>query len=70
MLVFGRRAGQGIRIDLAEGVGHATTAAELFSDGPIEIVVTSVNGLMVRVAIQADPRLKVLRSELLDTADR
>lgn len=33
MLLLGRRAGQGIRIDLAEGIGQATTVAELSAAG-------------------------------------
>lgn len=70
MLVLGRKAGQGIRIGLAEGVGQTTTVGELFSNGPIEIVVTSIDGSMVRLGIEADQRFKILRSELLDKSER
>ena len=70
MLVLGRKTGQAIRIGLAEGVGQATTVGELFSNGPIEIVVTSIHGSMVRLGIQADQRFKILRSELLDKSER
>ena len=64
MLVLGRKAGQGIRIGLAEGVGQATTVGELFSNGPIEICVTRIDGETVRLGIEADQRFKILRSEL------
>ena len=70
MLVLGRKAGQGIRIGLVEGVGQATTVGELLSGGPIEIVVTSIEGSMVRLGIEADQRFKILRSELLDKSER
>jgi len=70
MLLWGRRAGQGIRIGLAEGVGRGTTVGELFSTGPIEIVMICIDRSVVRVGIQADPRLKILRSELLDKSGR
>lgn len=70
MLVLGRKARQGIRIGLAEGVGQATTVGELFSNGPIEIVVTCIDGSMVRLGIEADQRFKILRSELLDKSER
>lgn len=70
MLLLGRKAGQGIRIGLAEGVGQTTTVAELFSDGPKEIVVICIDGSVVRVGIQADLRRRILRSELLDKSAR
>lgn len=42
----------------------STTIGELFRDGPIEITVTQVAGNRVRLGIQADRRLLVLRTEL------
>lgn len=66
MLVLSRRMGEVIRISLAEGVSPATTIGQLFSDGPIEVVVARVVGKAVKIGIKADPRFKILRSELID----
>lgn len=44
MLVLGRKVGEVVRIDLAEGVSPSLTVGDLFSRGPIEITVTKVIG--------------------------
>lgn len=64
MLVLSRKAGEVIRIELAEGVPPSTTVSELFGHGPIEITVTRIAGGSVKLAIRADRRLTILREEL------
>lgn len=65
MLVLSRKEGERIRIDLAKGVSPSLPVGELFSQGPIEIIVTRILGRTVRVGIQADQRFTILRGELL-----
>lgn len=64
MLVLSRKEGQVVRINLAKGVAPSLTVGELFSAGPIEITVTRIAGGTVRLGIQADRRLTILRGEL------
>jgi len=64
MLVLTRGVGEIIRIQLAADVDPEISARELFADGPIEIVVTRVQGAQVKLGIIADKRLLILRDEL------
>lgn len=64
MLVLTRRPGQAIRIDLMEGVDAKTPVGELFTAGAIEVTVTGVKGMQVKIGIRADSRFRVLREEL------
>lgn len=64
MLVLSRRPGEGLQIELVEGAAPTTTIGELFRDGPIKITVTQVERNRVKLGIQADPRLLILRTEL------
>jgi sRNA-binding carbon storage regulator CsrA len=41
------------------------TIHDLFQGGPVEIVITEINGNQARVGIDAPSGLKVLREELL-----
>ena len=64
MLVLSRRAGEAVRIELADDVPPFLTVGDLFSQGPIEITVTRISNGAVRIGISADQRLTILRSEL------
>ena len=64
MLILTRRPGQRFIIDLDEAVDPNTPAGELFADGPVQIVVTQVQGAQVKLGITAHPSLSILRDEL------
>lgn len=64
MLVLKRKSGERIRIEPDPCLSPATPIGELFRDGAIEIVVSDVNAMYVKIGIDADPRLLILRDEL------
>jgi len=64
MLILTRKAGEGVRIGLGPGVDPTTPVGEFFRRGPIEVVVTRINGMHVRLGFQAHPCLVILRDEL------
>jgi len=64
MLILTRKPGQVVRIDLMEDLDPKTPVGDLFAGGPIEVVVTSVNGAQVKLGLNADPRFRILREEL------
>ena len=64
MLVLKRKTGERIRIELDPTLDPATPVSELFNGSGIEIVVTHVSALCVKLGIQADARLVILRDEL------
>lgn len=64
MLVLTRRPGESIRIITSKSLDPRTTIGELFADGPIEVHVSSVAGERVRIGIEADDRLVILRNDL------
>lgn len=64
MLVLKRKAGERIRIELDPRVPHATPVGELFGGNGIEIVVTEARSTRVKLGIEADSRLLILRDEL------
>lgn len=64
MLVLSRKEGEVVRINLAKGVSPSLPVGELFSQGPIEIMITRIVGPSVRLGIQADRRFTILRGEL------
>lgn len=64
MLILTRKPSQSIVIDLIEGLDPQTPVGELFAQGPIEILVSEVRSGQVRLGVQADPRLRILRDEL------
>ena len=64
MLVLTRKPGQSIKIKLDEVLPWKTPVGSLFADGPIEIIVTQINGGQVKLGIIAHPDLKILRDEL------
>ena len=64
MLILTRKPGQVVTINLREDVDLKTPVGELFAQGPIEVMVTAVNGAQVKLGIRADPRFLILRQEL------
>lgn len=52
-------------IDLNKEVDPSTPAGHLFTDGPVQIIVTRVQGNQVKIGITAHPNLSILRQELL-----
>ncbi len=66
MLVLTRRPGEAIRIAPSKSLDPKTTVAELFAAGPIEVFVGNIEGRQVKIGIQADRRLVILRDELVD----
>ena len=64
MLLLTRKPGQRITIQPAPGLPLTTPVGVLFAAGPLEIVVQRVHGQQVRIGIQADAGLLVLREEL------
>ncbi len=63
MLILTRQPGQIITIQPREDLRPWTPVARLFADGPIEILVTRVQGNQVCLGIQAHPDLLVNRGE-------
>jgi sRNA-binding carbon storage regulator CsrA len=63
MLNLTRRPGESIFIDLADSIDPGMTMGELFSDGPVEVVILGVKDNQVRVGTQASDRLTILREE-------
>ena len=64
MLILTRKPGQGINIQPAAGLPLTTPVGALFAAGPLEIVLQRVHGQQVRIGIEADAGLRVLRDEL------
>ena len=64
MLVLTRRPGESIKIKPDAALDPNTPVGSLFADGPIEIIVTQVNGQQVKLGIIAHPDLVILRDEL------
>ena len=63
MLILTRQPGQIITIRPREDLHPGTLVAQLFTDGPIEILVTRVQRNQVCLGIQAHPDLMVKRGE-------
>lgn len=70
MLVLTRKPGEAIRIDLMEGVDVETPVGELFAGGPIEVTVTGVKRMQVKIGVRAERRFRVLRGELCPLGSR
>lgn len=64
MLILKRKAGERIRIELDPQLDPATPIGELFRDRAIEILVTQIDAVCVKLGIDADARLLILRDEL------
>ena len=64
MLILKRKLGERVRIELDPRLDPATPVSALFEQGGIEIVVSEVHSQYVKLGIEADPRLVILRDEL------
>ena len=64
MLILTRRIGQRLLIEPLHGLDPATPVGELFREGPIVITVCRVDCQQVRLGIDADANLLVVRQEL------
>ncbi len=64
MLILSRRPGEAFQIFPDPKLCPHTTVASLFNLAPIEVVVTRVLGMQVRLGIISHPQLIVLRREL------
>lgn len=65
MLILSRRPGEALQIFPGPHLNPDTTVATLFSPAPIEVIVTRVSGMQVRLGISTHPYLIVLRRELV-----
>lgn len=63
MLVLTRKTGQVVTIQLHETVDPQITLGELFANGPIQVMVTEINPIQVRLALRADRKFLILREE-------
>lgn len=68
MLILTRRPRQLIRIAPHPSLDPSTPIGELFRNGPIVIAITDMHRQQVKIGIQADSRLLILREELCDDA--
>jgi len=67
MLVVSRRSDESILIKLADGVDESLTIRDLFSKGPIEIMLLGGNGRRVKMGIHAPEELSIRRKDKCDT---
>jgi sRNA-binding carbon storage regulator CsrA len=65
MLALARKPGQSLVIEPDPALDPQTTVGELFRGGAITITVIQVSGSVVKLGIDADRRLVVLRDELV-----
>ena len=63
MLILTRRSGQMLTIHPHATLDPATTIGELFRAGPIEVLVSRIDGDKVRIGINAHPELLITRCE-------
>lgn len=66
MLLLTRKCNEGIRITLDPRTDATVPVGELFAAGPIEIRVLGISDTRVKLAVVADPRLRVERVKLED----
>ena len=64
MLVLKRKVGERVRIELDPQLDRATPVGDLFGAHGIEITVTEARSTHVKLGIEADSRLLILRDEL------
>lgn len=67
MLVITRNRGESLTIEPSPDLNPNMTVGELFAKGPINVVVLGVHGRglgSVKLGIEADSRLLILRGEL------
>lgn len=63
MLVLSRRSDESVVIQPADGVDASTTLAQLFADGPIEIILLGAPGRRVKMGIKAPEQLAIRRKD-------
>jgi sRNA-binding carbon storage regulator CsrA len=63
MLILSRKPGQLLTISPKSSLSPATSIAELFRDGPIEILVSRIDDGQVRIGIHAHPDLLIARDD-------
>ena len=66
MLAITRREEESLLIYPPQDMNPDTTVAELFKNGPIEIIVNNIRGSQVRLGIKAPRTLTIMRPELLE----
>ena len=66
MLILTRKPGQLLTISPKGSLNPATSIAELFRDGPIEILVSRIDDGQVRIGIHAHPGLLIVRDDRED----
>jgi sRNA-binding carbon storage regulator CsrA len=64
MLVLSRRSEESVLIQPADGVDENMTLAELFANGPIQIILLGSPGLRVKMGIVAPEQLSIRRKDL------
>jgi sRNA-binding carbon storage regulator CsrA len=63
MLILTRKPGQLLTISPKSSLNPATSIADLFRDGPIEILVSRIDDGQVRIGIHAHPDLLIVRDD-------
>lgn len=66
MLILTRTMGQSILIYPVHDLPEDLTVAQLFANGPIEIIVDETRKHQVKIGIKAPDELKILRTELYE----
>lgn len=69
MLLISRKRGERILIDLAPGADPALLATDLFSEGPLEILVATTAPGSTRLAVSAPTLLTVRRASARTACD-
>lgn len=69
MLILTRRPGQIVRINLMEDIDPRTSIGALFGPGPIQVVVTDIRGVHVKLGFAADGRFRIMRAELCQASN-
>jgi sRNA-binding carbon storage regulator CsrA len=64
MLILTRKPGQVLKIFPKNSLNPATTVAELFCDGPIEVLVSRIDDGQVRIGVHAHPDLLIARDDI------
>jgi len=65
MLAFTRKPGEYILLYPSHGLDPNMTVAELFNDGPVEVIFSELEDGNIRVAVDAPEQLVVVRNEIL-----
>ena len=63
MLILTRKPGQLLKILPKKSLNATITVAELFRDGPIEVLVSRIEDGQVRIGVHAHPGLLIARDD-------